>query len=225
MVVQVRDLRKNIGGNEILKGIDFNVKKGEVLSLIGPSGSGKTSLLRTLVGLEKVSSGEISFFEKTYQKGMIFQNFNLFPHKNVLENITEALITVDKIDKENAKEIGREVLKLVGLDGKEKQMPKTLSGGEKQRVAIARALAKKPDILFLDEPTSALDPEMSREVLNVIKTLKDGKMTMVLVSHEMKFVREISDRVIFMERGKIVEERDSKNQFTDFSQRIRDYIL
>lgn len=225
MVVQVRDLRKNIGGNEILKGIDFNVKKGEVLSLIGPSGSGKTSLLRTLVGLEKVSSGEISFFEKTYQKGMIFQNFNLFPHKNVLENITEALITVDKIDKENAKEIGREVLKLVGLDGKENQMPKTLSGGEKQRVAIARALAKKPDILFLDEPTSALDPEMSREVLNVIKTLKDGKMTMVLVSHEMKFVREISDRVIFMERGKIVEERDSKNQFTDFSQRIRDYIL
>ena len=225
MVVQVRDLRKNIGGYEILKGIDFNVKKGEVLSLIGPSGSGKTSLLRTLVGLEKVSSGEISFFEKTYQKGMIFQNFNLFPHKNVLENITEALITVDKIDKENAKEIGREVLKLVGLDGKEKQMPKTLSGGEKQRVAIARALAKKPDILFLDEPTSALDPEMSREVLNVIKTLKDGKMTMVLVSHEMKFVREISDRVIFMERGKIVEERDSKNQFTDFYQRIRDYIL
>lgn len=225
MVVQVRDLRKNIGGYEILKGIDFNVKKGEVLSLIGPSGSGKTSLLRTLVGLEKVSSGEISFFEKTYQKGMIFQNFNLFPHKNVLENITEALITVDKIDKENAKEIGREVLKLVGLDGKENQMPKTLSGGEKQRVAIARALAKKPDILFLDEPTSALDPEMSREVLNVIKTLKDGKMTMVLVSHEMKFVREISDRVIFMERGKIVEERDSKNQFTDFSQRIRDYIL
>lgn len=225
MVVQVRDLRKNIGGNEILKGIDFNVKKGEVLSLIGPSGSGKTSLLRTLVGLEKVSSGEISFFEKTYQKGMIFQNFNLFPHKNVLENITEALITVDKIDKENAKEIGREVLKLVGLDGKEKQMPKTLSGGEKQRVAIARALAKKPDILFLDEPTSALDPEMSREVLNVIKTLKDGKMTMVLVNHEMKFVREISDRVIFMERGKIVEERDSKNQFADFSQRIRDYIL
>ncbi len=225
MVVQVRDLRKNIDGNEILKGIDLNVKKGEVLSLIGPSGSGKTSLLRTLVGLEKVSSGEISFFEKTYQKGMIFQNFNLFPHKNVLENITEALITVDKIDKENAKEIGREVLKLVGLDGKEKQMPKTLSGGEKQRVAIARALAKKPDILFLDEPTSALDPEMSREVLNVIKTLKDGKMTMVLVSHEMKFVREISDRVIFMERGKIVEERDSKNQFTDFSQRIRDYIL
>ena len=225
MVVQVRDLRKNIGGYEILKGIDFNVKKGEVLSLIGPSGSGKTSLLRTLVGLEKVSSGEISFFEKTYQKGMIFQNFNLFPHKNVLENITEALITVDKIDKENAKEIGREVLKLVGLDGKEKQIPKTLSGGEKQRVAIARALAKKPDILFLDEPTSALDPEMSREVLNVIKTLKDGKMTMVLVSHEMKFVREISDRVIFMERGKIVEERDSKNQFTDFSQRIRDYIL
>lgn len=225
MVVQVRDLRKNIGGYEILKGIDFNVKKGEVLSLIGPSGSGKTSLLRTLVGLEKVSSGEISFFEKTYQKGMIFQNFNLFPHKNVLENITEALITVDKIDKENAKEIGREVLKLVGLDGKEKQMPKTLSGGEKQRVAIARALAKKPDILFLDEPASALDPEMSREVLNVIKTLKDGKMTMVLVSHEMKFVREISDRVIFMERGKIVEERDSKNQFTDFSQRIRDYIL
>ena len=172
-----------------------------------------------------VPTKQISFFEKTYQKGMIFQNFNLFPHKNVLENITEALITVDKIDKENAKEIGREVLKLVGLDGKEKQMPKTLSGGEKQRVAIARALAKKPDILFLDEPTSALDPEMSREVLNVIKTLKDGKMTMVLVSHEIKFVREISDRVIFMERGKIVEERDSKNQFTDFSQRIRDYIL
>ena len=206
MVVQVRDLRKNIGGYEILKGIDFNVKKGEVLSLIGPSGSGKTSLLRTLVGLEKVSSGEISFFEKTYQKGMIFQNFNLFPHKNVLENITEALITVDKIDKENAKEIGREVLKLVGLDGKEKQMPKTLSGGEKQRVAIARALAAKPAILLADEPTGNLDSKTSQDVLGLLKvTSKRFHQTIVMITHNEE-IAQMADRILQIEDGKIVSD-------------------
>lgn len=214
MQVEIKKLKKVIDGKVILDDVNLIVKKGQVISLIGPSGSGKTTLLRTMAGLEEKSSGTIDFLSKKAVKGMIFQNFNLFPHKTVLENVTEALIVVEKMDKKEAQEIGKKLLANVGLQGKEEQMPKTISGGEKQRVAIARALARKPDILFLDEPTSALDPEMVGEVLKVIKKLRNSGMTLVLASHEMDFVKEISDKVVFMEKGKIVLKGTSEEIFS-----------
>ena len=225
MQIKITNLTRKIRNKTILNNINLEVKKGEVLSLIGPSGSGKTSLLRSLIGLDENIIGDIIFNEKCKNKGMIFQNFNIFPHKTVLENVIEALIIVEKMDKSRAIEKGMKLLELVGLLGKENQMPKTISGGEKQRVAIARALARNPDILFLDEPTSALDPEMATEVLKVIKSLRNLGITLVLSSHEMEFVKEISDTIIFMENGSIVSKGTPKEFFLEnINPRISDFV-
>ena len=225
MQIKITNLTRKIRNKTILNNINLEVKKGEVLSLIGPSGSGKTSLLRSLIGLDENIIGDIIFNEKCKNKGMIFQNFNIFPHKTVLENVIEALIIVEKMDKSRAIKKGMELLELVGLLGKENQMPKTISGGEKQRVAIARALARNPDILFLDEPTSALDPEMATEVLKVIKNLRNLGITLVLSSHEMEFVKEISDTIIFMENGSIVSKGTPKEFFLEnINPRISDFV-
>ena len=226
-IIRIQQLYKNFGTLEVLKGIDLSVNKGEILTIIGPSGSGKSTLLRCMNHLEKADRGSISidgqYIGKAEGKdgktvyrsnkeilticrrlGMVFQNFNLFPHKSVIENLIEAPVKVKKMEKEEALLIARELLKKVGLLDKEKAYPNQLSGGQKQRVAIARALAMQPEIMLFDEPTSALDPELIGEVLQVIKQLAEEHMTMVIVTHEMNFARDISDRVIFMEKGEIV---------------------
>lgn len=206
MVIKVKNLYKKYSENEmILKGINLEIEKGEVISIIGASGGGKSTLLRCLIGLENIDSGTIEVPEKN-KMGMVFQSFNLFPHMTALENIMESLIIVDKMEKSKAKEIAFQLLDKVGLKERANFYPKTLSGGQKQRVAIARALAKNPEVLLFDEPTSALDPEMVKEVENVIKELRDtSDITMVIVSHEIEFVNQISDRIIVMENGNIKE--------------------
>lgn len=213
MIIKIRDLHKNYEGNiEILKGVNLDIKKGEVISIIGASGGGKSTLLRCMVGLEEIDKGSIETPDRQ-KMGMVFQSFNLFPHMTALQNIMESLVVVDKMPKEEAKKIGLELLERVGLKERANFYPKALSGGQKQRVAIARAMAKNPEVLLFDEPTSALDPEMVNEVLNVIQNLKDTtKMTMVIVSHEIDFVNKISDRIVVMENGNIKEIREvSKN--------------
>lgn len=206
MVIKVKNLYKKYSENEmILKGINLEIEKGEVISIIGASGGGKSTLLRCLIGLENIDSGTIEVPEKN-KMGMVFQSFNLFPHMTALENIMESLIIVDKMEKSKAKEIAFQLLDKVGLKERANFYPKTLSGGQKQRVAIARALAKNPEVLLFDEPTSALDPEMVKEVENVIRELRDtSDITMVIVSHEIEFVNQISDRIIVMENGTIKE--------------------
>lgn len=195
MAIQVKNLNKSFGENNVFNNLNLEIKKGEIISIIGPSGKGKSTFLRCLIGLEEFSSGEIVCNRK--KMGMVFQNFNLFPNKTVLENITEPLILVDKIEKSIAIKKAKSLLERVGLSDKENTYPKYLSGGQKQRVAIARALAKDPEVLLFDEPTSALDPFMTAEVLKVIEELKDNRdMTMVIVSHEMDFVNKISTRII-----------------------------
>ena len=201
-LLEVKNLKKSFGDNVVLKDISFNVEKGEVLSIIGPSGSGKSTLLRCITDLETEDSGEINF-DGTF--GLVFQNFNLFPHHSVMKNIANAPIRVQKRDKEEVYAHARDLLKKMGLEDKEDAYPSELSGGQQQRVSIARALCMNPDILFFDEPTSALDPELTNEVLKVIKDLAKEKMTMVIVTHEMNFAREVADRVIFMDSGYIVE--------------------
>lgn len=213
MIIKIRDLHKNYEGNiEILKGVNLDIKKGEVISIIGASGGGKSTLLRCMIGLEEIDKGSIETADRQ-KMGMVFQSFNLFPHMTALQNIMESLVVVDKMPKEEAKKIGLELLERVGLKERANFYPKALSGGQKQRVAIARAMAKNPEVLLFDEPTSALDPEMVNEVLNVIQNLKDTtKMTMVIVSHEIDFVNKISDRIVVMENGNIKEIREiSKN--------------
>ena len=191
--------------DEILKGIDLDIERGEVISIIGASGGGKSTFLRCLIGLEDINSGTINTPDKS-KMGMVFQSFNLFPHKTAVQNIMESLIVVDKIDRKKAREIALNLLEKVGLKDKADFYPKTLSGGQKQRVAIARALAKNPEVLLFDEPTSALDPEMVKEVQNVISFLRDNSnITMVIVSHEIDFVNQISDRIVVFEKGKIKE--------------------
>ena len=216
-MLYVNNLYKCFGETQVLKGIDEHIKKGEVLVLIGPSGSGKSTFLRCLNLLEKPTSGEITFEGKSItnkecdinkireKMGMVFQQFNLFPHKTVLENITMAPIKVKKISKEKAIEKAMELLAKVGLSDKANSYPSSLSGGQKQRIAIARALAMEPDVILFDEPTSALDPEMVGEVLNVMKQLAKDGMTMVVVTHEMGFAKEVGSRIIFMDNGKIIE--------------------
>ena len=216
-MLYVNNLYKCFGETQVLKGIDEHIKKGEVLVLIGPSGSGKSTFLRCLNLLEKPTSGEITFEGKSItnkecdinkireKMGMVFQQFNLFPHKTVLENITMAPIKVKKISKEKAIEKAMELLAKVGLSDKANNYPSSLSGGQKQRIAIARALAMEPDVILFDEPTSALDPEMVGEVLNVMKQLAKDGMTMVVVTHEMGFAKEVGSRIIFMDNGKIIE--------------------
>ncbi|MBX4149285.1 amino acid ABC transporter ATP-binding protein [Paenibacillus sp. FSL W7-1279] len=217
-MITVKDLHKSFGKLEILKGINIEIAKGEVVVVIGPSGSGKSTFLRCLNLLEVPTSGEISFegelitaknhnINATREKmGMVFQQFNLFPHKKVIENITLAPIQVKGVSAKEAEATADELLKSVGLQDKKESYPSQLSGGQKQRIAIARALAMQPHVMLFDEPTSALDPEMVGEVLEVMKKLADGGMTMVIVTHEMGFAREVGDRILFMDGGKIVEE-------------------
>ncbi|MBC1463018.1 amino acid ABC transporter ATP-binding protein [Listeria welshimeri] len=216
--LKVTGLKKSFGANEVLKGIDIEVKEGEVVCVIGPSGSGKSTFLRCMNNLEEITAGDVVVddYNITDKKvdinkvreniGMVFQHFNLFPHLSVLENITLAPVELKKMDKDAAKSNALRLLEQVGLKEKAEEFPNQLSGGQKQRVAIARALAMDPDIMLFDEPTSALDPEMVGEVLGVMKELAKGGMTMIIVTHEMGFAREVGDRVIFMDGGYIVEE-------------------
>lgn len=223
-IIKVENLKKTFNDNlEILKGISFSVEKGEVLSIIGPSGSGKSTLLRCISQLEDVTDGTITICGKKLvengvyvdkklkheiilKSGLVFQNFNLFPHYSVLKNVTEPQIQVLKRTKDEAEQTAMELLKRMGLAEKAQNYPCELSGGQQQRVSIARALALKPEVLLFDEPTSALDPELTGEILAVIKELASEKMTMVVVTHEMAFARDISTEIIFMDGGVIVEQ-------------------
>ena len=223
-IIKIENLKKTFNDNlEILKGISFSVQKGEVLSIIGPSGSGKSTLLRCISQLEDVTDGSITICGKKLvengvyvdkklkheiilKSGLVFQNFNLFPHYSVLKNVTEPQIQVLKRTKDEAEQTAMEFLERMGLSEKAKSYPCELSGGQQQRVSIARALALKPEVLLFDEPTSALDPELTGEILAVIKELASEKMTMVVVTHEMAFARDISTEIIFMDGGVIVEQ-------------------
>lgn len=226
-MIHVNNLHKYFGDNEVLKGVNDHIKKGEVVVVIGPSGSGKSTFLRCLNLLEEPTKGEIIFegqnitdknidINKIREKmGMVFQQFNLFPHKTVLENITIAPINVKNKSKAEAEKIAKDLLVKVGLLEKADAYPASLSGGQKQRIAIARALAMEPDVMLFDEPTSALDPEMVGEVLNVMKNLAKEGMTMVVVTHEMGFAKEVGDRILFMDGGNIVEQGTPEEMFTN----------
>ena len=215
-MIEIKGLYKSFGDLEVLKGIDQNVEEGEVLCIVGPSGSGKSTMLRCINRLEEPTGGEIYIdgeliTEKNLDSmrtrmGMVFQSFNLFPHKSVIENLTIGPVNVKKEDEKSAKERGLKLLKRVGLYEKAEEYPRNLSGGQQQRVAIARALAMDPEVILFDEPTSALDPEMVGEVLDVMKDLAREGMTMVVVTHEMGFAKEVADKVIFMDGGVIVEQ-------------------
>ena len=220
-LLEVKNLKKSFDDNVVLKDISFNVDKGEVLAIIGPSGSGKSTLLRCITDLEIEDSGEIDF-DGTF--GLVFQNFNLFPHHSVMKNITNAPLRVQKRDKSEVFDHARSLLKKMGLEDKEDAYPCELSGGQQQRVSIARALAMNPDILFFDEPTSALDPELTGEILNVIKELAAEKMTMVIVTHEMAFARNVADTIIFMDEGVIVEQGTPEEVFSSDNQRMKDFL-
>jgi polar amino acid transport system ATP-binding protein len=237
-MINVRNLVKAFGDNVVLNGIDFQVENNEVVSLIGPSGSGKSTLLRCLNGLEEATNGHIFIdstdltdpainINKLREKiGMVFQSFNLFPHLKVIDNITLAPVNLKKMTKTEAEKIALELLDKVGLKEKANAYPASLSGGQKQRVAIARALAMKPEIMLFDEPTSALDPEMVGEVLQVMKDLAfEHGMTMVVVTHEMGFAREVCDRVVFMADGKIVEQGKPEVVFSNPQhERTKDFL-
>ena len=216
-MIKIKNIKKKFGKNEVLKGIDLDINKGEIVVILGPSGSGKSTLLRCINLLENPNKGEIIFnnenildkkvdINKVRQNiGMVFQNFNLFPNMTVLENITLAPIKVKNIKKEDAIEDALYLLDRVGLIDKQNEYPQNLSGGQKQRIAIARALAMKPDVMLFDEPTSALDPEMVKEVLDVMTELAKEGMTMVVVTHEIGFAKEIATKVVFMDEGNILE--------------------
>ena len=208
-MIKLENVHKSFGKNEVLKGIDLHIEKGQVVVIIGPSGSGKSTVLRTMNYLEEPTSGKVivdgmdlsdksKLNEVRAEVGMVFQNFNLFPHMTVMENLTLAQTKVRKTSSDEAKKIGQSLLDRVGLKDKANAYPDSLSGGQKQRVAIARALAMKPKVMLFDEPTSALDPEMVREVLDVMKSLAEEGMTMVIVTHEMGFAKEVADRVLFV---------------------------
>ena len=218
---EMRHIKKSFGELEVLKDISLQVKEGEVLSIIGPSGSGKSTLLRCATGLETPDSGEII---KEGEVGLVFQNFNLFPHFSVLKNIVDAPIKVQKRKKEEVYAQARELLKKMGLSDKENAYPYQLSGGQQQRVSIARALCMNPKILFFDEPTSALDPELTGEILKVIRDLAKEHITMVIVTHEMSFARDISDYVIFMDKGVIAVEGTSQEVFSSDNARMREFL-
>jgi len=236
-VVKIKNLHKNFGQNEILKGIDFSVNYGEVVCLIGSSGSGKSTLLRCINMLEHADKGEILFhgdnvLQKGYdvtkyraKLGMVFQQFNLFDNKTVLDNCTVGQIKVLKKNKQEAEKTAMMYLKKVGMDAYINAKPKQLSGGQKQRVAIARALSMEPEALLFDEPTSALDPEMVGEVMKVMKDLADSGLTMLVVTHEMSFARDVSNRVVFMDKGVIVEDDIPANIFNNpKNERTREFL-
>ena len=243
--LEMNHIKKTFGELEVLKDISLSVHKGEVVSVIGPSGSGKSTLLRCATMLEKMDGGELSFLGekaaweengkcvyankkqlKEIRKnfGLVFQNFNLFPHYTVMKNITDAPIHVQKRNKDEVYREARDLLAKMGLSDKEDAYPYQLSGGQCQRVAIARALALNPKILFFDEPTSALDPELTGEVLRVIRSLADIHITMMIVTHEMNFARDISDRVIFMDKGVIAVEGTPQEVFSSSNARIKEFL-
>lgn len=241
-ILSVSELNKSFDGTPVLRGISFEVKQGEVLSVIGPSGSGKSTLLRCCTLLERADAGRVAYEDLVMAEngadgkavyssaavlqqirrrfGLVFQNFNLFPHFTVLRNLTEAPVRVLKTPRQEAEARARALLEKVGLRGREDAYPCELSGGQQQRVAIARALAMQPELLFFDEPTSALDPELTGEILKVIRSLAEERMTMVIVTHEMAFARDVSDRLIFMDGGVIVEQGDPR-QVIDHPQNER----
>lgn len=239
-MIELKNLHKSFGQTEVLKGVSLTVNKGDVISIIGPSGSGKTTLLRCLNFLEKSDDGELTFndekinlpsvskkkiLEIRKKCGFVFQNYNLFRNKTALQNITEGLVTARKVKKTDANKIALDLLKKVGLEGKENSFPHQLSGGQQQRVAIARSLAYKPEIIYFDEPTSALDPKLTFEVLDVIKNLAKEGMTMIIVTHEMNFAKNISTKVIFMEDGQIIEEGTSSEIFNSPKQmRTKEFL-
>ena len=244
-LLEMNHIQKSFDGQEVLKDISVSVREGEILSIIGPSGSGKSTLLRCAAMLEKIDGGEIIYLgekaasvqsgKETYVKGeqlkkirgyfgMVFQSFNLFPHYSVIRNITDAPIHVQKRDKEEVYKEAMELLRKMGLEDKADAYPCQLSGGQCQRVAIARALALNPKILFFDEPTSALDPELTGEVLKVIRSLADLQITMVIVTHEMSFARDISDRVIFMDKGVVALEGTPDEVFGADHSRIQEFL-
>ncbi|TDX52451.1 amino acid ABC transporter ATP-binding protein [Orenia marismortui] len=226
-MIKVDDLHKSFGDLEVLKGITEEIHQGEVVVVIGPSGSGKSTFLRCLNLLEDITAGKVLIEEKQInsinaninlirqETGMVFQHFNLFPHKNVLDNITLAPIKVKGLSKDKAENIAYELLDRVGLKDKADSYPSQLSGGQKQRIAIARALAMQPKVMLFDEPTSALDPEMVGEVLAVMKDLANEGMTMVVVTHEMGFAREVGDRVLFMDHGIVIESGTPEDIFNN----------
>ncbi len=244
-LLELKNIKKSFDGEEVLKDISLSVEEGKILSIIGPSGSGKSTLLRLATGLETIDGGSIvydgnvaastendvvSYASKSELKkitsifGLVFQNFNLFPHMSVLKNIMDAPVRVQKRDKKEVEETARKLLERMGLADKADAYPCQLSGGQCQRVAIARALALNPRILFFDEPTSALDPELTGEVLKVIKSLADLHITMVIVTHEMAFARDISDEVVFMEHGVIVEQGTPEKVFSSENERMKSFL-
>ncbi|EFR31009.1 amino acid ABC transporter ATP-binding protein [Eremococcus coleocola] len=224
-IIEIKGLKKSFGKNHVLKSIDLKVEEGQVVCIIGPSGSGKSTLLRCMNRLEKINGGQvvinghditdpkIDINQARQEVGMVFQHFNLFPHLSIKENITLAPVELDKMTQEEADKEALRLLEIVGLSDKAEAYPKSLSGGQKQRVAIARALAMKPEVLLFDEPTSALDPEMVGDVLAVMQKLAQDGMTMVVVTHEMGFAREVSDRVVFMDQGYVVEDAAPEQVF------------
>lgn len=224
-MINIKNLHKSFGDLEVIKGIDLEIKKGEIVTIVGPSGSGKSTVLRCMNLLEVPTKGQIIFegtditdkkvnIDEIRQRiGMVFQNFNLFPNMTVLDNITLAPMRLKKLSREDANKKAEILLERVGLLDKKDSYPSQLSGGQKQRIAIARALAMEPDMMLFDEPTSALDPEMVKEVLEVIKELADEGMTMAIVTHEMAFAKEVADRVIFVDGGKILEDDTPENVF------------
>ncbi len=247
MILQMNGIKKSFGSTEVLKDISLEVDSGEVVSIIGPSGSGKSTLLRCATFLERIDSGEIRYMDKPAVTtnaqgeavyagkaeiaqakrcfGLVFQNFNLFPHYSVLKNIMDAPLHVQKRPKDEVHQDAMELLRKMDLEARADAYPCQLSGGQQQRVAIARALALKPEILFFDEPTSALDPELTGEVLKVIRQLAEEKMTMVVVTHEMPFARAVSNRVIFMDKGFIVEQGDPEAVFgTPKQERTKQFL-
>lgn len=239
-VLEIKDIHKSFGSLNVLDGVNLSVHKGDVIAILGPSGSGKTTLLRCINFLETADQGTMVFDEKEYdlasmhkndirdirkKTGFVFQNYNLFANKTALQNVMLGLTSARKMDKKQAEKIGLEMLRKVGMEYRASHYPSQLSGGQQQRVAIARALATNPEIIYFDEPTSALDPELIGEVLNVMRELANEGMTMIVVTHEMSFAKEVSNHVIFMEGGKIIEQGTSKEFFENPKQeRTREFL-
>lgn len=239
-VLEIKDIHKSFGSLNVLNGVNLSVHKGDVIAILGPSGSGKTTLLRCINFLETADQGTMVFDEKEYdlasmhkndirdirkKTGFVFQNYNLFANKTALQNVMLGLTSARKMDKKQAEKIGLEMLRKVGMEDRASHYPSQLSGGQQQRVAIARALATNPEIIYFDEPTSALDPELIGEVLNVMRELANEGMTMIVVTHEMSFAKEVSNHVIFMEGGKFIEQGTSKEFFENPKQeRTREFL-